>query len=85
MGTNEIVVLNQGVIGKAVGIRIEKEVNGVEMGILHDGTAFLSQRGLVRLFRLRVIDRGERFRPVLPMSDHHAVGREAAVETLDDT
>ena len=36
------------VVVKPVGIRVEKEVEGVAMGVLVDGTPYLSQRGPLR-------------------------------------
>lgn len=47
MSDQKLVVLNQRGGAKAsVGIRIEREVNGVMMGVLTDGTAYMSQWGL---------------------------------------
>lgn len=37
------------VVVEPVGIRIEKEVEGIAMGVLVDGTPYLSQRGPLRL------------------------------------
>ena len=32
-----------------IGIEVERDINGIEMGVLENGTAFLSQRGLQRI------------------------------------
>lgn len=49
MFSQSVIVINQQVTHGKVELRAQKTVNGVEMGVLSDGTAILSERGLARM------------------------------------